>query len=521
MDESVGLAELMEKLPQMERADFERLVQLAVQNNAVDALSLLFTSELDGTPFAQQAWLAENVAALLDIAEEHEAVECSLMILNELEVKRLHRVATQISSLTNAEGGGTDAMEERKANALLPPICVEDVTPFKLLTRAKRVLEKAELDPVTQMHRPEDGGRLRLARVLILQTVRLQAVKLNERKKTHEFQAKDPSTSETVEVAWPSTPCDFSKEMCEAKGCKVGGFDLSEGAEAVPVQWVNEVDKKPPPPFVYARRCVAAGAHPKWREQKVGRAVPREPPLRRQPFLDLSSHTRAPCAGVRLPVRSQNANRLHQRHLSFSQAGWLQGAVQLGLSLPSVVRGARAGAWHQPAAPGVQAPPQGLVPADPEPHRERCLHHGVRGRTDRLGRSEVSKGVLSHHGQLPDAGGEGRGRSARCLLRSQHRRLCCLRLPDQVCEHDEDHVARASLGQDDVPCRVRRQAQHRSGRGADVPQIGRLACGCFPLQLPMRRSRMQRQGLNGRWPATTGAKRGERRGRRHMAPSRW
>lgn len=293
MDESVGLAELMENLPQMERADFERLVQLAVQNNAVDALSLLFTSELDGTPFAEQAWLAENVAALLDIAEENEAVECSLMILNELEVKRQHRVKTQINSLTNAEEGGADAMEERKAQALAPPICVEDVTPFKLLTRAKRVLEKAEVDPVTQMHRPEDGGRLRLARVLMLQTARLQAKKLNEKKNTHGFQATDPSTSEKVEVTWPSTPCDFSKEMCEAKGCKVGGFDLSEGAEAVPVQWVNDVDKRTPPPFVYVRRCVAAGAHPKWREQKVGRAVPLESPPRNQPFNDPSFHPRA------------------------------------------------------------------------------------------------------------------------------------------------------------------------------------------------------------------------------------
>lgn len=285
----------MHKPPQMDRADFERLVRLAVQNNAVDALSLLFTSELEGT--AEQTpwlepWLAQHVAALLDLAEEHESVECSLMIINELEVKRQHRVNAQINSLTNTEEGGADAMEKRKAQALLPPMCVEDVTPFKLLTRAKRILEKTE-----------DVGRLRLARVLILQTARLQAQKMNDVKKSSRvLVATDPTTSETVEVTWPSTPCDFSKEMCEAKGCKVGGFDLSEGAEAVPVQWVNEVDKKPPPPFVYIRRCVSVGVHPKWREQKVGRAVPLEPQLRRQPFRDLSPDTRAPCAGVRLSV---------------------------------------------------------------------------------------------------------------------------------------------------------------------------------------------------------------------------
>ena len=111
----------MHKPPQMDLADFKRLVRLAVQNNAVDVLSLLFTSELEGT--AEQTpwlepWLAQHVAALLDLAEEHESVECSLMIINELEVKRQHRVNEQIKRLTNTEEGGADAMEKRHGFSL-------------------------------------------------------------------------------------------------------------------------------------------------------------------------------------------------------------------------------------------------------------------------------------------------------------------------------------------------------------------------------------------------------------------
>ena len=56
-------------------------------------------------------------------------------------------------------------------------------------------------------------------------------------------------------VAWPTTPLDFSQDLCTALKCKVGGSDLSEGAEAMPVQWINAIDTKRPDPFVYVSRC--------------------------------------------------------------------------------------------------------------------------------------------------------------------------------------------------------------------------------------------------------------------------
>jgi len=109
--------------------------------------------------------------------------------------------------------------------------------------------------------------------VLLLHCLRQQQYK----RLTHQVKKADGKVKKELDLAvsaeeggqmervvWPKTPRDFTPEMCEAKGCKVGGFDLSDGAEPLPVEWINEVDSLSPPPFVYVARCVAADVHPDW-----------------------------------------------------------------------------------------------------------------------------------------------------------------------------------------------------------------------------------------------------------------
>lgn len=41
-------------------------------------------------------------------------------------------------------------------------------------------------------------------------------------------------------------------------------YDLSLGGEAVPLQWINEVDASVPPPIVFVRRCIDVDRRPDW-----------------------------------------------------------------------------------------------------------------------------------------------------------------------------------------------------------------------------------------------------------------
>ena len=67
-------------------------------------------------------------------------------------------------------------------------------------------------------------------------------------------------------VPWPETPTDLphAATCIETQHGGRGGFDLSLGGEAVPLQWVNEVDGASPPPIVFVRRCIDVDVRPDW-----------------------------------------------------------------------------------------------------------------------------------------------------------------------------------------------------------------------------------------------------------------
>ena len=211
--------------------DVREHMQRALRSNADDALSILL-SELQRRDKvdALSKLLIDHADALIDVAVEAEASECLLMLLNAIY-----------------------SVDYKRRDAGTPPI----VTKEGLVMKAMGVRQ----DPGQAF---EDGGKRRVVRVLLLHYLRMQPYeKLWKVVKNGGVKAGGHT------VQWPSVPKDFPPEMCAAQGVKAGGFDLSDGAEVVPVQWVNEVDDSAPDHFVYVRRCIAADVHPDWLEKQA------------------------------------------------------------------------------------------------------------------------------------------------------------------------------------------------------------------------------------------------------------
>ena len=74
LDQSVRLETLMREEGHLSQQEVQERVKRALENDAVDALSLLLTKPFDGKPFSEHPWLEDNATELIDIAEEHEAV---------------------------------------------------------------------------------------------------------------------------------------------------------------------------------------------------------------------------------------------------------------------------------------------------------------------------------------------------------------------------------------------------------------------------------------------------------------
>ena len=185
----------------------------ALQSNADDPLSVLL-HELEVRQ--ERAWLRDGtlVRGLVERAVEAEAAECLLMLLNAVRKAEEDGAAPTLS----------DVELLRIAKERTPP-------------------HHSDSEVWGRGFAVEDGGTLRCVRVLLLHCMRQQEYqKLRYKvKKSGGKITKEPDLlvsaeegGETVCVAWPKTPRDYTVEMCEAKGCKAGGFDLSDGTEPQP-----------------------------------------------------------------------------------------------------------------------------------------------------------------------------------------------------------------------------------------------------------------------------------------------
>ena len=104
----------------------------------------------------------------------------------------------------------------------------------------------------------------RCARALLLQAHRLrkQVPRVGEAlKNTDETPLTDSHGNPGI--PWPDTRADLPRGLLSTTA-GVGGHDLSLGAEAVPLQWVNEVDDAVPPPIVFVRQCIDVDVRQDW-----------------------------------------------------------------------------------------------------------------------------------------------------------------------------------------------------------------------------------------------------------------
>eukprot|EP00908_Phaeocystis_cordata_P012826 Transcript_23821.p1 GENE.Transcript_23821~~Transcript_23821.p1 ORF type:complete len:489 (+),score=120.68 Transcript_23821:94-1467(+) len=221
-----------------DREDVERHVEAALRSNAAEALSVLLSCKRgDDTELYPDDRLRERGKDLVKIAVEAEAVECCLMLFSAIK-----------------------KIEESSPEEVRPPR-VWIISPKEALEMAQEQLQLAGRDE-------EGGGKRRVARALLYHAMRRpkgnNGLKPKDENRAIQKGGKFSLEADGVAVQWPEHRADMSAELCEAYGVKAGGYDISDGAEHVPVMWVNEMDEAPPPGFVYIRRCVAGDVHPDW-----------------------------------------------------------------------------------------------------------------------------------------------------------------------------------------------------------------------------------------------------------------
>ena len=194
----------------------------AISYNEIECLALCLSN-------AQEQQLKKAAPSLLKVAVDENAAECALALLNYVyEVRRRSLV------------GDTSRR---------PPEVKEEDWRERNVPQGLRSTELARL-----ARGAIDRGNTRVARVLLLFAHRLQ-------KSEHMMDAV------AAECGWPAWPPVAAEER---PGAVVGGWDLSEGAEPVPVSWVNEVgDGARPPQIAYVRRCVDVDLAPDWNEKRV------------------------------------------------------------------------------------------------------------------------------------------------------------------------------------------------------------------------------------------------------------
>ena len=116
----------------------------------------------------------------------------------------------------------------------------------------------------------------RCARALLLQAHRLrkQVPRVGEAlKNTDETPLTDSHGNPGI--PWPDTRADLPRGLLSTTA-GVGGHDLSLGAEAVPLQWVNEVDDAVPPPIVFVRQCIDVDVRQDWIKKRARCCVTEE-----------------------------------------------------------------------------------------------------------------------------------------------------------------------------------------------------------------------------------------------------
>lgn len=248
-------------------AEVVNLLRDVVQANEVETLSMVLN--LDGLGPKPEA-LDDRCTELLRLAMKSDAAECAMYLLNRCEEHRRARQESASKRLrpvdkhTRDQYASTTFAQRQEARVEMREFfreererhCGAAPNSLKLLALAREAL--FECDPPAR----------RVGIALLLQAHRLRCrVPMVG---CHLLGCDDlplKDSNGVPGVCWPAPPLDLPAEL---RGAGIGGVDLSCGGEAVPLQWVNEVDEQLPPPMLFTRRCIDADIWPNWEKIPKG-----------------------------------------------------------------------------------------------------------------------------------------------------------------------------------------------------------------------------------------------------------
>lgn len=250
----------------------EKLRQ-AISANEVDAMSILLSPIKPLTDICKQ--IEQMSTNLLRLAiRSGDACECALYLLLFLEEVRREKEQQAEPAAKRPKISGSESFAER--NRLLREerkqiiarregFCHPAPAAPELLSLASEALA-----PLPGVATASGGAGVatpaapRCGRALLLQAHRLRKQKPRANKPLLDVDFEQPlrDSNGQPSVAWPGQPTDLPPSFLPNGG--IGGFDLSLGGEAVPLQWVNETDFSTPPPVVFVRRCMDVDVRPDW-----------------------------------------------------------------------------------------------------------------------------------------------------------------------------------------------------------------------------------------------------------------
>ena len=265
-------------------ANLPDYLRSAVRGNEVDALSILLSLvPLDDERCRQVEELSFELLRLA--IRSGDAAECALCLLLYLEESRRHReMQAPPQSAIGTWRRMLEAGQQLEFEKRMRLMCQErnDIIERResfcgaaprapdLLALAREALTPAPAEEAA-------GGRAsaaaaaacevpapRCGRALLLQAHRLRKQKPRANRPLLDalFEKALLDCNGQPSLPWPPTPADLPSGFLPKGG--IGGYDLSMGAEAVPLQWINETDFSTPPPIVFVNRCMDVDVRPDW-----------------------------------------------------------------------------------------------------------------------------------------------------------------------------------------------------------------------------------------------------------------
>ncbi len=265
------------------------LIFKAIGANEVEALAaLLSVPQKSGLLFRQGSALGTTgffetkIYDWLEHTLTNDAAECALYLLNccEQRRERLAEEAKQTPGEAALPAPALTRLAKRERHS------IPDVdTAIALENFARHALGRSP-------------SRRRCARAFLLHAHRLLKTRPeNDKPLVDENGAGFERVAGFSPVTWPSVMCDMPEAAARALASgdtgeaadaqaengepaarkrrrPIGGWDMSEGAEPLPVQWINEVDGELPPAFLFLRRAVDVDVHPDW-AKKLAKGAPR------------------------------------------------------------------------------------------------------------------------------------------------------------------------------------------------------------------------------------------------------